>query len=138
MIDFFSVGSLTYKMLVLTLSTFFTVVSTLTRSSIDYNTVVGNCSAERPVFGRPVKGGEIGCYGKFDMIETLSYQRIQFFEVNYARWLEFRHVRRSLMFDGYQWVNAKFTVFHRRVLIVPSSGQLLYMEDRHDRHQDVR
>ena len=83
MIDFFSVGSLTYKMLVLTLSTFFTMVSTLTRSSIDYNTVVGNCSAERPVFGRPVKGGEIGCYGKYDMIETLPYQRTQVFEVNF-------------------------------------------------------
>ena len=86
------------------------------------------------LLGRPVKGGRIDCYEKFDMTGTLSYQKIQFFEVNYAQWFGFRHVTRSLMFDGYRWVNTKFTMFHHGVLIVPSPGQFLYMEDRHDRH----
>ena len=40
----------------------FSTVSCLTRSFVDYDTIVGNCTFERPVFGSMVSGGDVGCF----------------------------------------------------------------------------
>ena len=120
-------------MLVLLL--FLSAVAAFTRSSVDYDTIVGNCTEEKPVFGKPVDGGHIGCHGKFDFIlELHPWQRINFFDVNYPQWFKFRHVTRALYFDGYLWLETKYRKFNGHILVVPITGQLLYARERHDRH----
>ena len=46
-------------------------VGAFTRSEIDFGTIVGNCSRERPVFGKPIDGGDIGCYDRNGLVINL-------------------------------------------------------------------
>ena len=112
----------------------FSTVSCLTRSFVDYDTTVGNCTFERPVFGSMVSGGDVGCFPIYGMVRPMSYQRVQFFNVNRNQWFVFRFISLSLSFDGRQWIKTGLVASRRRVMIVPKPGQLLYARDRYDRH----
>ena len=122
-------------MFLMNLLTLFVSVECLTRSFIDYNTVIGNCSQERPVFGSKVTGGEVGCYEKYGMVSVMPYQRVDFFDVNRRKYFSIRFISRSLAFDGRRWKKNDLIISqHHRLMIVPKPGQLLYVRDRHDRH----
>ena len=91
---------MTIEMLVIIL--FFSTCSALTRFDIDYNTIVGNCTPECPVFGKPIDGYRIGCYGKMMLVEKIRpWQSIQFFDVNSPQWFHFRYVTKVMYFDEY-------------------------------------
>ena len=127
------VRKMAIKMLVIVL--FFSTCAAFTRSFIDYDTIVGNCTRECPVFAKPVDGNHVGCYGKMALVEKIRpWQTVEFFDVNSPRWFRFRYVTKVMYFDGYRWLKTSCKIFRGRVLIVPTAGQLLYVKDRHDRH----
>ena len=114
---------------------FFSTCAAFTRSFIDYDTIVGNCTRECPVFAKPIDGNHISCYEKMALVERIRpWQTVEFFDVNSPRWFRFRYVTKVMYFDGYRWLKTSCEIFRGRVLIVPTAGQLLYVEDRHDRH----
>ena len=77
--------------------TCFLGVKSLTRIYIDYDTVVGNCTREGPMFGKIIDGdGDVGCFGKYDTVET-SFQGIEFFDVSRRIWFLFRHITPALI-----------------------------------------
>ena len=127
------VRKMAIKMLVIVL--FFSTCAAFTRSFIDYDTIVGNCTRECPVFAKPVDGNHISCYEKMALVERIRpWQTVEFFDVNSPRWFRFRYVTKVMYFDGYRWLKTSCEIFRGRVLIVPTAGQLLYVKDRHDRH----
>ena len=110
------------------------VASGLIRSSIDYDTRVGNCTENKPVFGRSIEGGDLRCYGKFEMVRILSFQHVHFYEVNYPQWFSVRHLTVQLMFDGTQWIDTTFVKYRHRILVEPIFGMLWYVRSRNDVH----
>ena len=114
-------------------------VFTLHRGVIDTNTSVGNCTEERPVYGKPIDGGQIACYGKYDLvIDMESYQIIEFTDIFYLAWVPITHVTKSMEFVAGKWRNIDFTLFHHNIIISPTPGRLWYFLDRHDRHMFFR
>ena len=88
--------------------TCFLGVKSLTRIYIDYDTVVGNCTREGPMFGKIIDGdGDVGCFGKYDMVEMLSFQEIEFIDLSLRIWFSVKHITRVLVFEGYQWIKMK-------------------------------
>ena len=127
------VRKMVIRMLVIVL--FFSTCAAFTRSFIDYDTIVGNCTRECPVFAKPVDGNHISCYEKMALVERIRpWQTVEFFDVNSPRWFRFRYVTKVMYFDGYRWLKTSCEIFRGRILIVPTAGQLLYVRDRHDMH----
>ena len=112
------------------LSLLLCVVSGFRRGVID-----DNCTKEKPVYAKPIDGGSLGCYGKFELINHFEpYQKIEFTNIFYQKWVHITHITKALEFVGDQWVETTYRIFQHNLIILPTPGSLLYFEDRYDRH----
>ena len=69
------------------------MVDTTIRNSIDYSTNLGNCTYDNPVFGSVIGESVLGCFGKFDIVRTNSYEHVKFFDINERRWIRIRKIK---------------------------------------------
>ena len=124
------------KMIVLTVLLLSAInIFAIHRGIIDTTTPFGNCTEEKPVYGKPVDGGELGCYDKYALVTHLeSYETIEFTDVFYLEWVPIIHITKSLVFIQEDWKSVDFTIFHHNIIINPTPGHLWYIRDRYDRH----
>ena len=119
----------------------FAVVDTTIRNSIDYSTSLGNCTYDAPVFASVIGESVLGCFGKFDIVRTHSYEHTKFFDINKRSWIRIRKIKSAKKWCVSQWVDVPtktFPIYHHRIdFTPPDHGQLLYLRG-HDTHILIR
>ena len=113
------------------------------RASIDYGTFLGNCTKERPIFGSPVTGKDIGCYSPKDLIKTaVLYEEVKFMDVNEMKYLKVVSITEIKIWEQYKWTpvpDDRFKVHRAHLIFVPPPyGQLIYIRDNDYVHLFIR
>ena len=113
------------------------------RSTIDYSTFLGNCTKERPIFGSPVTGKDIGCHSSKNLVKTVElYERIKFMDINEMKYLKVVSITEIKIWEQYKWIpvpNDRFRVHRAHLIFVPPPyGQLIYICDNEYVHLFIR
>ena len=117
-----------YLLFVICFFRVFSLSHCLTRADVDYNTPIGNCSFEKPVYGTRYGEDISDCYDKGDLIPN---ERSTFLDINRSTWVHVNfHITGVYTFHNQWEKNAiKFRHHHWRILFVPPHyGQLLYIQ----------
>ena len=121
---------------------FVLVLSVFRVQSVVRNVIDENCSAEFPVYGRPIfETGEARCMKKVSFVDIMyPFQSYSFREVNQNRWIPVCGVSLALKWGCTCWQDYdldKLIIINNHLLIrVPpqGTGQLFYIQDCYDRH----